>query len=219
LPDMDRLHDRTEECGVGAAGLRACQARRRTVTGLDGFQTGSARPRACWMRREAMRLLCSDHLGAPLAMMKVHPSRSRLVGFSASRDEAFLWGWGAGRLRQLARLGTPRDYGSTRRIRVLGHEVELAGSGLARDVGSHPDGVHMATVGEGRPIEVYRVFDGEPIRTIADTPGPVNVMMPSGSGWIPWEFPPEHQGFDRIAFSDSGRFIIAGPIAGLSARV
>lgn len=166
-----------------------------------------------------MRLLCSDHLGAPLAMMKVHPSRSRLVGFSASRDEASLWGWGAGRLRRLARLGTPRDYGSTRRIRVLGHEVELPGSGLARDVRFHPDGVHMATVGEGRPIEVYRVFDGKPIRSIADVSGPVDVKFPVGWGMIPFEFPPEHQGFNRVAFSDSGRFIIAGPTAGLRARV
>ena len=43
-----------------------------------------------------MHLLCSDHLGTPLAGMKVHPSRSRIVGFSASRDEAFLWGWESG---------------------------------------------------------------------------------------------------------------------------
>jgi hypothetical protein len=57
-------------------------------------------------------------------MLKVHPSRSRLVGFSATRDEALLWGWGAGRLKRLARLGTGAshwfsysgDFGGTLRL-------------------------------------------------------------------------------------------------------
>jgi WD40 repeat protein len=120
----------------------------------------------------------------------------------------------------LARLGTERDDKSQRTIRILGREVELPGkSDLARDVGFHPDGVHLATVGEGRPIEVYRVFDGKPIRTIAEISGPFDVMIPFGWGRVPWEFPPHLQGFDRIAFSDSGRFMIAGPVAECTAWV
>ena len=166
-----------------------------------------------------MRLICRDNLDAPLAMLKVHPSRSRLISFSASCDEAFLWGWGAGRLKRLAQLGTRRDFRSTRTIQVLGHEVELPGGDLARDAGFHPDGIHLATVGETRPIEVYRVFDGKPIRTIADTSAAVDMTTPSGLGQMLWEFLPRRHGFTRIAFSASGHFIIAGPVAGLCARV
>ena len=136
-----------------------------------------------------MRLLCRDNIGAPVAMLKVHPSRSRLVGFSTSHDEALLWGWGAGRLKQLARLGTRRDYMSTRTIRVFGRELEFPGRVRARDADFHPDGVYMATVGEGRPIEVYRVFDGQPMRTIVDRgfafgPNGRRLYGRSGSGQI-----------------------------------
>ena len=166
-----------------------------------------------------MRLICRDNLGAPLAMIKVHPLRNRLISFSASCDEAFLWGWGAGRLKRLARLGIRRNYASTQTIQVLGHEVELPRGDLARDAGFHPDGIHLATVGERRPIEVYRVFDGKPIRTIADTSASVDVTTPSGLGQMLWELLPKPQAFTRIAFSASGRFIISGPVAGLCARV
>jgi hypothetical protein len=81
---------------------------------------------------------------------------------------------------------------------VFGRELEFPGRVRARDADFHPGGVYMATVGEGRPIEVYRVFDGQPMRTIADISGPVDVMMPCGLGRVPWEFPAEHQGFGRV---------------------
>ena len=170
-----------------------------------------------------MHLLFSDHLGTPLAGMKVHPSRSRMVGFSASRDEAFLWGWESGHLERLARFGSGRDDRPVRTARILGHEVPLPGGELARDVAFHPDGVHMAIVGVDRPIEIRRIADGELIRAIADLSGPVVQMIPFGWGTrleignLPWEFTP--CGFGHIAFSHSGRLLIAGPIPHLGARV
>ena len=160
-----------------------------------------------------MYLLCNDHLGSPLAGMKVHPSQSRMVGFSGARDEAFLWGWDSGHLQQLARFGSGRDDRPVRTARILGREVPLPGGELARDVAFHPDGVYMAIVGEDRPIEIRRISDGELIREIADLSGPVVRMIPFGwgipleFGYVPWEF--TRCGFGHIAFSGSGRLFIA----------
>ncbi len=166
-----------------------------------------------------MRLLCSGNLGVPLLTIRVHPSRKRLVCFSASRDEAALWSWESGHLERLAQLGPPRDYRPTRRILIGGREWELPRNGLARDVAFHPDGVHMVTVGEGRPIEVYRADDGKLVRAIADISAPVDVMASHGFAENPWEVPAEHQGFHRIVFADSGRVVVAGGIGQPRAQV
>jgi hypothetical protein len=166
-----------------------------------------------------MRLLYSDNLGAPLAMIRVHPFRKRLVGLTASRDEAFLWGWEAGRLQRLAQLGATRDYKSTRRFRVGSRALEFRKEDLGRDVAFHPDGVHIATVGEGRPIEFYRVSDGEPMHTIGDISGPVDSMASNQPVKIPLGITPVDRGFERISFSDSGRLVIAQSIGAPGAEV
>ena len=127
-----------------------------------------------------MQLLHSHQQGAPLGLIKVHPTRRRFVAFSATVDDAVLWGWDYGCLERVARLGARQERRATREFRMFGSELEVRQEFFDRDVAFHPDATRMAVAGEGRPIEIYRVSDGELIRTMGDFPGPVHMRVRLG---------------------------------------
>ncbi len=157
-----------------------------------------------------MRLVHAHNQGAPLGLIKVHPSRRRFVAFSATVDEAVLWGWDFGCLERVARLGPRRERNAVRKFSISGIAHQFRKDRFDRGVAFHPDGVHLATAGEGRPIEIYRAVDGQLIRVIGESSRraqPVEIDEHEASRY---EYPPEHQGFDRITFADAGRILVAG---------
>ena len=148
-----------------------------------------------------MRLVHAQNQGAPIGLIKVHPRHRRFVAFSATVDEAVLWGWDFGCLERVARLGQRRERNAVRKFSMSGIAHQFRKDRFDRDIAFHPDGVHLATAGEGRAIEVYRAADGELVRVIGETSRRAQ----------PVEYPPEHQGFDRIMFTDAGRILVASP--------
>jgi hypothetical protein len=158
-----------------------------------------------------MRLVHAHNQGAPLGLIKVHPSRRRFVAFSATVDEAVLWGWDFGCLERVARLGPRRERRAVRKFSVSGGVHQFRKDRFDRDVAFHPDGVYLATAGEGRPIEIHRLSDGELMRTIGNNLDRDRSVESQGHKAATREYPPEHQGFDRVAFADGGHFLVAGP--------
>lgn len=160
-----------------------------------------------------MRLLHAHNQGAPIGLIKVHPSRRRFVAFSATIDEAVLWGWDFGCLERAARLGPRRQRQPVRKFSISGSAHQFRKDRFDRDVAFHPDGVHLATAGEGRSIEIYRVSDGELVRTIGDPWERAQSVESHGPNTSAREYPPEHRGFDQLEFTGRGRVLVAGPTA------
>src|ERR1017187_5592383 len=72
-----------------------------------------------------MHLLYSHQQGAAIGLIKVHPTRRRFVAFSATVDDAVLWGWDYGCLERVARLGARQERRATREFRMFGSELEV----------------------------------------------------------------------------------------------
>jgi WD40 repeat protein len=139
--------------------------------------------------------------------VRIHPDGERIVSFSKERDDCRLWAGDSGRVRLIARYGTgapegrPQYFVSTPRGRYEAGYCDCVG-----DVTFHPDGETMAVAGIGRPLELVDVRNGERIRVIADVSGPVRIV---DRNHRELEFEPDRRGFGSVAFSATGRLIVA----------
>lgn len=165
-------------------------------------------------------IACAEH-GAPVAKVRVHPRLHRLVSFSMSKDEPWLWGWGDGDAVRLASLGGGAEYGTGGEAFVMEGDGRDISSGLkyfTGDVAFHPDHDVMAVAREGRSLDVHSILDGALIRSIGDMSKPIRAFYPVNEG-IPIIVPPALRGFRSAQFTACGKFIVASETFGEGTRL